>query len=281
MPGERALTPRRRGRDGLDPGRPARYDLPMVGAPARLVYVGHATVLIEMDGVRLITDPVLRNRVAHLRRRVPVDRGAAAGVDAVLVSHGHRDHLDLPSLARVDHGTRVLVPRGLGRLIRGRGFTAVTELEAGESTAVGPVEVRAFPVDHEGGRGPLSGPSAALGFAVHGSRTIAYLGDTDLFPEMEGLVAGLDVALVPIWGWGPSLGRHRHMDPERAAEAVRRLAPRVAVPVHWGTFHPAHTGVRREPGFLTSPGPAFEAAVARVAPGVEVRLLGPGEETVV
>ena len=65
---------------------------------AQIQYVGHATVVIDLDGVRLLTDPLLRTRVAHLRRVVPVDAKALRGVDAVLISHAHYDHLDLPSL---------------------------------------------------------------------------------------------------------------------------------------------------------------------------------------
>jgi L-ascorbate metabolism protein UlaG (beta-lactamase superfamily) len=68
---------------------------------ARIEYVGHATVAVDLDGVRLLTDPLLRNRVAHLRRATPVDARALRGVDAVLISHAHYDHLDLPSLEKL------------------------------------------------------------------------------------------------------------------------------------------------------------------------------------
>ena len=77
----------------------------------RIVFLGHATVLIEVDGVRLLTDPLLRDRVAHLRRQVPpIDASAFAGVDAVLISHLHHDHLDLASLRLLGLDTILLVP---------------------------------------------------------------------------------------------------------------------------------------------------------------------------
>jgi L-ascorbate metabolism protein UlaG (beta-lactamase superfamily) len=244
---------------------------------ARLRYVGHATVLVELDGVRLLTDPLLRTLVGHLRRTTRVDRGALRGVDAVLVSHAHLDHLDLPSLERLGRSLPVIVPRGLGPLLRRRRFEQVIEVEEGEELTVGTVRVRATHADHGGERPPFGRSGLALGYLLLGSQRVYFAGDTDLFPEMDGLADELDVALLPIWGWGPSLGRGRHLDPERAAEALALLKPRIAVPIHWGTYRPLHIGVRNEPAFMRDPADAFVRAAAAAAPDVEVRVLRPGE----
>ena len=100
----------------------------------RIVFLGHATVLIELDGVRLLTDPLLRDRVAHLRRQVPpLDPAVYAGIDAVLISHLHHDHLDLASLRLLGLEIPLLVPAGAGELLRRHGFSDVTELSVGES----------------------------------------------------------------------------------------------------------------------------------------------------
>ena len=96
---------------------------------------------------------------------------------------------------------------------------------------------------------------------------------------MDGLVSDLDLALIPIWGWGPSLGRGGHLDPATAARAVARLRPRIAIPIHWGTYAPVHLTMRGTPDFLSSPPVAFAEEVARVAPTTQVRVLRPGEET--
>lgn len=223
--------------------------------------------------MRLLTDPVLRSRVAHLRRHGAVP-DAPPDLDAVLVSHLHHDHLDLASLRRLPGRPRVIGPRGAGKLIRGLGLS-VDELEAGDAAEVEGVHVQAVPAAHDSRRLPLRGPQAEpLGFVIGRSPKVYFAGDTDLFPEMEEL-APVGVALLPVAGWGPRLGPG-HMNPERAARAVALLRPRVAVPIHWGTLHPRLT---RRGEWFTSPGEEFAAQVAAVAPDAEVRVLRPGEST--
>jgi L-ascorbate metabolism protein UlaG (beta-lactamase superfamily) len=242
-----------------------------------ILYVGHSTVLVELDGVRLLTDPLLRRRVGHLHRRSPIDLQSVEHLDAVLISHAHRDHLDLPSLRLLDRRATAVVPRGLGRLLRRLGFERVVEVVAGESLSFGPVEVRATHAEHDDRRPLGLARGRALGFAISGSSRIYFAGDTALFQRMEGLVPDLDLALVPIWGWGPTLGRGEHLDPASAAQALHLLKPRMAVPVHWGTYRPLHHGLRREPAFLREPAEAFLREAAAVAPEVDVRILKPGE----
>ncbi len=243
---------------------------------ARVTYVGHATVQIALDGVRLLTDPVLRTRMGHLRRRRGrVDPEALRGIDTILVSHAHYDHLDIPSLERLGRVTPIVVPRGVGALVRRRSFAHVMEIDEGETISVGALSVTATLAEHDGRRN-LFDSGRTLGYVVEGSSRIYFAGDTDLFPAMAEL-GHLDLALVPIWGWGPSLGRGKHMDPERAAEALSLLRPRIAVPIHWGTYHPLHLGLREAPRYLSEPPERFVRAAANVAPDVEVRVLQPGE----
>jgi L-ascorbate metabolism protein UlaG (beta-lactamase superfamily) len=240
----------------------------------RVEYVGHATVLVELDGVRLLTDPVLRRRVAHLRRTAPPISTDLGRLDAILISHAHYDHLDLPSLEQLGRSTTVAAPKGVGRTLRRRGFEHVVELVEGDELPVGDVTVRATYADHHGGRGPFVRGAAALGYALTGSRRVFFAGDTDLFPGMAGLVPDLDLALVPVWGWGATLGAG-HLDPLRAAEALSLLRPRRAIPIHWGTFVPLHRSARAD--FLRRPVEEFVAAARKKAPDVEIRVLNPGE----
>ena len=244
---------------------------------ARIEYVGHATVHVDLDGVRLLTDPMLRNRVAHLRRATRVSPRAVRGVDAVLISHGHYDHLDLPSLEKLGKKLPIVVPRGLGGLLRKKRFESVLEIEAGETLAMGDVEIRAVRAEHDRSRGPFGASADPVGYVVSGSTSIYFAGDTDLFDEMADL-GPVDVALIPIWGWGPGLGGG-HLDPGRAAVAVARIGPRVVVPIHWGTYFPIHLGLAGRPGFVDLPPVEFAAALKEHAPGVELRVLRPGEAT--
>lgn len=245
----------------------------------RVTYVGHGTVLVELDGARLLTDPVLRGRVGPLRRHgAPPAASVTQGLDAVLISHLHHDHADLPSLRRIGRDAPVLASPG-GRAFLGRhGFTAVTELAPGESARVGEVTITATEAWHPGG-GRFERDSQAVGFLLNSSRRrIYFAGDTDLFDGMEGLGGGeLDLALLPVWGWGPSLGPG-HLDPERAARAAALLEPRIAVPIHWGTLYPLGLA-RLRPGPLRTPPREFAARVRELAPQVEARVLAPGEAT--
>jgi L-ascorbate metabolism protein UlaG (beta-lactamase superfamily) len=228
-------------------------------------------VLVEVGGVRILTDPVLRTRVAHLRRhgRAP---DAPRDLDAVLLSHLHHDHLDVPSLRQLGGELRLIAPRGTTAALR-RAELEAEELEAGEGTSVMGVDVEAVPAVHPGRRWPVTGPSVEpLGFVIGRDPSVYFAGDTDLFPEMAA-IGPVDVALLPVAGWGPRLGTG-HLDPERAARAASLLEARVAIPIHWGTFHPVYA---RRGAWFDEPAREFETQVAAAAPGVDVRVLTPGE----
>jgi L-ascorbate metabolism protein UlaG (beta-lactamase superfamily) len=248
-------------------------------SPDAITWLGHATVLVEAGGARLLTDPVLRSRVAHLRRHGPAP-GDPEGIDAVLLSHLHRDHADAPSLRRVARDVPVLVPRGAGDLVRRIGPRDVRELAAGDRVELeGGVTVRAVPAVHDGRRDPLSRTRAdTLGFVVEAGTRVYFAGDTSLFDGMAEAVGPVDLALLPIWGWGPSLGTG-HMDPLEAARAAALLRPGLVVPIHWGTFLPAHATRHRH--LLATPGEDFARHAAELAPGVRVEVVAPGSTVAV
>lgn len=239
-------------------------------------FVGHSTVRLELGGTNLLTDPLLRQRFLHARRQVgPATAGVLEGLDAVLVSHLHMDHLDFPSIRGLDRDVRMVVPAGGGRVVRRRGFRRVTELRPGESVKVGSVEVVATPADHDGRRWPLGPAVDAIGYDIRADTRIYFAGDTDLFDEMADLAGAIDVALLPIGGWGPKVGEG-HLDGLRAAQAAAMIRPRVIVPIHWGTYLRADLA-RSHPELLSEPPRELVARVAELAPESEVRVLQPGE----
>jgi L-ascorbate metabolism protein UlaG (beta-lactamase superfamily) len=262
----------------------------VVGDPD-LHFLGHSTMRVELAGHTVLTDPLLTRRVGPLRRVTATPRPEDwAGVDLVLLSHLHGDHLHLPSLRLLGPDVRVAVPSGAGAWLRERGVRHVVELRPGEQFTHGALTVTAVPADHTGHRwGPrlTHGPdTTAVGHLIEGGgRTVYVSGDTDLIDEMHGIGdSGVDVALLPVWGWGPTLGPG-HLDPEGAAEAVARLRPRIAVPVHWGTL--VVPGCSLLPGLrgrmarlLVEPPRAFAAAVAGRGLDTHVAVTEPGQRVV-
>jgi len=243
----------------------------------RLRWLGHSTVLLETGGVRVLTDPVLGAGVGPIRRRASngVDLDVDS-VDVVLVSHLHHDHLHLPSFRLLPRHVRVVVPRGAGRLVARHGFRDVEELDAGGSID-GAVSIRAVPARHSGRRVPFGPDAPALGYVIDGEHQTYFAGDTDLFPEMGEVAAGADLALIPVGGWGPTLRGGHHLDPTRAAAALRLLRPRTAVAIHWGTLWPLGLRWLRSHRF-ERPAQDFIEEALRVAPDVDVPLLAPGDE---
>ena len=235
----------------------------------RITYVGHATTLIELDGAALLTDPLLRARFGHVRRIVAAPAPLPA-LDAVLISHAHRDHLDLPSLRQLPDSVRVFAPPAAAAIVR-RAGRPVQAMLPGDRVRVGEVEVLAVPARHDGRRNPIGAERAAIGFVLNGSASVYFAGDTDLYPGMRDL-GPVDTALLPVWGWGPKTG-DGHMDPERAARAAELVAPGAAIPIHWGTYASAGVWWRDDPEL---PAREFARLMAAHAPAVTVRILSPG-----
>lgn len=240
-----------------------------------LTFLGHSTVLIEIAGLRILTDPVLIDRRVPLRRVAgPAGPEHFSDVDVVLLSHLHLDHFDVPSLRLLSSRAHVVVPRGAGPLLHRLGFATVSELGVGEAVGSGLVSVTATTAAHGGFRPPAGPRAPALGYLLEaGSTRLYFAGDTDLFEGMAGL-GPVDVAMLPVWGWGPTLGRG-HLDPARAAQAVGLLRPRFAIPIHWGTLWLRGLGrVRRDR--LTDPPHEFALLAAQTNPATAVLVTPPG-----
>jgi len=246
----------------------------------RARWLGHATVVLDVAGVRLVTDPLLRRHAGVLRRRGGRAPRASdwRGADTALVSHLHHDHAELGSL-RMLGPLPVLAAPSSAHWLTAHGLHGVGLAEGEWRTVADDVRVRTVPAVH-GHRPMPHRPNAATGFVVRGGGlTVWFAGDTGPFaglahvPELAG--APVDLALVPVGGWGPRLSGG-HLDPVEAARACALVGARVAVPVHWGTLH-APASRRLPPGWMDRAGKAFEAAVRRLAPDVRACVLLPGD----
>jgi L-ascorbate metabolism protein UlaG (beta-lactamase superfamily) len=240
-----------------------------------ITWLGHATVLVEIDGRRVITDPVLRHRIGPLVRIAP-DPPQPGTVDCVLLSHLHADHTDLPTLRALERSGPILAPHPAREWLTARGLADVRDLRPGDEIGVGELRITATAAVHDPRRRPLGPAATPAGYLIRGSSAVYFAGDTDLFAGMAELRGAVDVALLPVWGWGARVGAG-HLDPRSAAEAAALIAPAVAIPIHWGTFALARPA--RRAADPERPAREFAAFTKQYAPAVEVRVLAPGERT--
>ena len=248
----------------------------------RLTWLGHATVVLDLGGTRIISDPLLRPANGPLRRRGPTPQAEQwAGVEAVLVSHLHHDHVELASLRMLPNlaDLPVLASSRNAAWLRRRRLRAMSLADEWYDVGTEGVQVRLVRADHHSRPMPHR-PNDANGHLVRTPTTRIWVaGDTSLYPEMAELpeLAGgpIDLAVVPVGGWGPRLSGG-HLDSDAAAEACALVGASVAVPYHWGTLY-APGMQNRPPGWMDRPLTAFPAAMARRAPGCRALVLAPGE----
>ncbi|NVJ08356.1 MBL fold metallo-hydrolase [Myxococcus sp. AM001] len=215
---------------------------PAPGEGARLTWLGHASWLVQLDGLSLLIDPVLRDAISGVIRRnvppgVPVEK--LPPITASLVSHNHYDHLDLPTLEQV--GAPIVTGLGHAPVFRGAGL-GVTELDWWHSTQVGAVTVHFVPSQHWSRRG-LNDVNEMLwgGFVIEGSSArVFHSGDTayfEGFKEIGQRYPGIDAAMLPIGAYDPAwFMRRQHMNPEEAVQAFEDLGAARFLAMHWGTF---------------------------------------------
>lgn len=251
---------------------------------ATVNYIGHATVMVDIGKLRVLTDPLLRDRVLFLQRHgrnSAHELLAERAPDIVLLSHLHYDHADLPSLRLLPSTTTIIAPRGSGKYLERWAGVQVYEVTEGDRVQVADVEITALPAAHRRAFSVPRPMGSCLSYVMRNRLSIYFAGDTDLFDGMYdvGKDFNLDMALLPVWGFSPRVGAG-HLTPLTAAQALNRLRPAVAVPIHWGSFRflgPA--SLWESANHLSFPPHAFAEHASHLAPGTEVRVLQPGEMT--
>lgn len=273
------------------------HEQPLAGEPQKPVlvsgnesavtFIGHSSFLIQSAGVNVLVDPVFATRLILLRRqrRPGVVVSDLPRIDAVLLTHAHMDHLNLPSLKTVLREMRrrklpapiAVVPNGVRDLVARLGFAEVRELAWWEETKIGPLTVTATPAKHWGAR-MFSDTHRGFGgyvLAAEGQPAIWHSGDTAYFRGFREIGERLrpEIALLPIGAYFPDSYRSVHTSPEEALQAFVDVGAAAMVPMHFGTFR-----LGREP--MSEPLPRLLAAAEKQGVRGRMRPLGEGETLV-
>lgn len=220
--------------------------LPRAAAGQTMVtWVGHASYVLQLGGLTVLTDPVWSRRIPGVPGRltpVGVDWSALPRVDAVVISHNHYDHLDAPTIRRLPRDTPMLVPGNLAWWFRRRGFRDVTDLDWYESRRIGEVDFDFVPAHHWSRRGLTDTCKSLWGGWVltAGATRVYFAGDTGYghyFAEIGARYPGIDLAMMPVGAYEPSwFMRPVHLDPDEAVRATLEAGARRMALMHWGTF---------------------------------------------
>jgi L-ascorbate metabolism protein UlaG (beta-lactamase superfamily) len=214
-----------------------------------VTWIGHSTLLVQAGGASVITDPVFTSRIGPFRRLTPagLTPERLPPIDVCIVSHNHRDHLDVPSVLALEPEVSFVVPLGLAGFFRRLGLDRVVELDWWQSVTVrgragAHVEVTLVPAQHYSQRGLFDENKSLWGgfHLVVGGLSVYFAGDTGYpaaFAEIGRRFPGIEYALLPIGAYEPRrLMGSQHIGPDEAALAFGELRARSLVPIHWGTF---------------------------------------------
>lgn len=214
-----------------------------------ITYIGHATTLIHLDSVNVLTDPNFNTWCAITRRsrKAGMRLKDLPRIDLVLISHAHRDHLDEWTLEQLPKDVPVLISTGNGHYLREWGFGGVREVAVWDTLRIAGIGITATPAQHSGARNsPTADFPAALGYVLQADKTVYFAGDTALFSGFGeiGDRFQIDVALLPIGAYRPQwfMKRH-HMGPQDVFGALEMLGAQEMIPIHWGSFRLAWDGI--------------------------------------
>lgn len=246
-----------------DKGRPVWEAIPLQEARCfdgdsqpGITWIGHATLLYQLRGLTLLTDPIFSS-LPNIKRHQPpaLSLGALPELDAVLISHNHMDHLDRHSVMGLSRDQLFVVPLGMASWFHRRGRRHVVELDWWESVRLGDYRITFVPAQHWSRRSVLDeNRSLWGGFVVEGPDTaLYYSGDTAYFEGFAEIGERLkpEVALLPIGAYTPRwIMQGQHLDPTEALQAFGDLGAKVLLPIHWGCFRLSEEPLGEPPAWL-------------------------------
>ncbi len=236
----RILLPQIFSRRGGATQRPWLHEPP--DEALRVTWIGHASFLVQTGGANILIDPVWSRWLGVVKRvRHPgLEIDDLPPIHAVLITHAHYDHLHLRALKKIGMGQPILVPRGVGHLVRRRGFGQIIEMDTWDRVRMGPLDITFTPSKHWGARHVHDVHRQFGGFHVRNEagRTVFHCGDSAYFSGFSDIarLGKIDLALLPIGAYDAMSGREVHMNPEEALDAFRDLGADHMVPMHYGTF---------------------------------------------
>jgi len=208
----------------------------------KITYIGHASILIEDRGGNLLIDPLFSDKVLFFKRRspLPFDPKTLPPISAILISHLHLDHFDVPSLNYVKTSTPLIVPEGSGDKVLARTSNPVIELAPWASHEIGnSIKITAVPSKHSASLITPLPSRSTNGYIIEGEKTVYFAGDvaySKYFSDI-GNAFNIDVAILPIGSYRPRfLMKNIHMDPREALRAFIDTRATYLIPVHWGAF---------------------------------------------
>ncbi|MFC2174237.1 MBL fold metallo-hydrolase [Acidobacteriota bacterium] len=207
----------------------------------RFTWLGHATVLIDIAGRRVLTDPHLGNWVLFSRRLIapPIRPDAIPDLDLVLISHSHFDHLDRGTLKQINPGADIVVPPACTDLVSDLGFSRVHEMQPGDRVKKDGLEIMALKVPHTPHRHPLSKPRGHCGYVItRNGVSVLFIGDARTMDGsfIAGLGLNIEVAVLPISSYEPKWYRVAHMEPEDTVKLFIASGAKRLLPIHRETF---------------------------------------------